>query len=556
MLRPLFALVINLLYNTLVLPLWLLRRLRRRYWLHLTLDGPLRQRATSRRFRRRGLTVDRVQDLVDRALIDNKVIGVLLTIRSISAGPTTIDALREQLARLKDRKPLEVCLETGEMAAYRLASIADRLAVPLGVLLDLRGHYLEVRFYGDLLARYGIDLQIGQAGRYKSAAERLTRGTISDANREALERLLTLAHRHSIEQISTARKLSQETVADLLNDGPYDVELAEQRGLIDSIEDEQSWLERLGDGRPARRIVAQRYLRWVRPKWFSLFRKKLIAIVSLRGAIRSGYSRQFPSPQIGDVSLRKLFDQLARLRRVAGVVLHIDSPGGGVTPSELIYQALCRLRKKKPVYAAFGDVAASGGYYIACGCDRLVCSAMTLTGSIGVLAGKLSLQRLLRRLGIGSFAIRRGDRSGMFGSSAPLNASERAALERLLRTTYQRFLERVAQARRLPVAEVDDIAQGRVWAGCDAEQHGLVDQLGGLSAAITAMQQQLRPRGAKLRVVDVFPPVKPSGLLSLLAAGYAPEFDFGAGGLLWDALELAKERLWFYSPWHLDRRDL
>jgi protease-4 len=207
------------------------------------------------------------------------------------------------------------------------------------------------------------------------------------------------------------------------------------------------------------------------------------------------------APHVASHHLSRILDELREAKRVRAVVLRINSPGGSALASELIWHAVKRLAAAKPIVVSMGDVAASGGYYIASPATRILAQPYTLTGSIGVVGGKFSLAGLFEKIGITSETLHRGARADLFNLARAWTPSERQVIQNLMARTYRQFVSRVAAGRKLPVAKVQQAAQGRIWCGTDARKQGLVDQLGGLLDAVAEAKRLSKlPRDAKTAV--------------------------------------------------------
>jgi protease-4 len=198
---------------------------------------------------------------------------------------------------------------------------------------------------------------------------------------------------------------------------------------------------------------------------------------------------------------------------VRGVVLHVDSPGGSALASDRIHHELARLAAEKPLVACMGDVAASGGYYVAAAAHEIVAQAATLTGSIGVVSARLVLEPMLTRLSVATEILQRGSQARLLDPFLPLGDDERAAIEREMNHVYRAFLGIVAAGRRRPIAEIEPLAQGRVWTGADAHARGLVDRIGGFDEALEAVCERIGRGADRLRVAVIRPPIKPFPLL-------------------------------------------
>nr|HID14640.1 signal peptide peptidase SppA [Anaerolineae bacterium] len=298
--------------------------------------------------------------------------------------------------------------------------------------------------------------------------------------------------------------------------------------------------------------------RWLRRpvKWTT---RQLIGVVSLEGLIVPGRSRRVPMPvplplpfveaQAGAETIVRALRCAEANRRIAAVILHVETPGGSALASDLICREVRRLRKRKPVVVLMGGQATSGGYYVSTLANRIVARPTTLTGSIGIWGGKFVAAGLYRKLGTGREAVQRGAMAGLYSELAPFSDEERARVRRDLGEVYARFKARVAEGRGMTEEQVEEIARGRVWTGAQAFEVGLVDELGDFETALTLAKELagLDPE-REYTVVHVRPPrheLLPSPFP--LAGGRA-----GDGGLwvLLDALRaLARERVWALAPW-------
>ncbi|MFH1131267.1 MAG: signal peptide peptidase SppA [Pseudomonadota bacterium] len=550
----------NTIGNLFVLPLLLLRAFGSPYFVKMDLSGAVFERGIRGAFwrRRKGWSVDQVRRLVKRAIKDRRVLGVVIQQRNLRAGLATVCSLREALQLLKEAgKKLVIHLEEGGTRDYYLACCADQIVMPEGSMLDLRGLSVELTFLGETLRRAGVEVDIDRAGKYKSAAEMFTRSEISGENKEAIGRLLEVVFERIVNAIANGRGVSAEKAKDLVDGGPYDPEKAKQVGLIDELaySDELPELLAESEGKQARFVKASRYMRRWRFRFHRFWPRRVVAVLSLRGNILSGHSTQFPRETIGDISVRKVIRVLEESRHVAGVVVHIDSPGGGVVASDFIWRAVRKLAEKKPTVAWMGNVAASGGYFIAVACDQIVAQPETITGSIGVIAGKVSFGPLLQRFGIGQHVFRFGKRSGLFSARTALDDDERQTLRQMLEHSYERFVARVIEGRHLSKEEVELVSQGRVWCGEDAKERGLVDSLGDIQCAVNLVKERARRRkGEKLEVADVRIPMQ---------KGFFPRIMGGAGNTKSDWLaahlpqpadafwRLRNEALWSVLPYRI-----
>lgn len=364
---------------------------------------------------------------------------------------------------------------------------ADRaLAMPEGQLLFL-GVRVRALFLREALDEVGLAADLLHVGDYKTMSDTFTRAGMSPAHREMAEWLARDLFEQVAEPLVAGRGLGREELEALLERAPLSHREAAGARLLDGVayrdELEERAAELAGLDRPPAsygpgRLVRRR-LRRLRLDEVLHDRPRL-AVVPLEGAIASGQKGR----GIRSLAAVDLLEQLERDPGVRAVVLRIDSPGGSATASDEVWRAVRQLDQSKPVVASLGRVAASGGYYIAVGCRRIVAHEGTITGSIGIVAGKLHAAAALARWGVRVEGVSIGPRAAMLDPDRPFSADERAAEERLMEGFYRAFLERVAAGRGLGVEEVDAVGRGRVFTGRQALERRLVDRLGGLATAL------------------------------------------------------------------------
>jgi len=430
---------------------------------------------------------------LEQARTDGEVAAVVLQVDGVPLGAGRIEELRSRLVALKARKPVLVYLTGGGTAAYWLASGATAVAMPPSSALMLTGLARSELYLKDGLARLGVAVEVAKAGSFKSAPEPLTRSGPSPEAREMTGALLDAVSGRLEADIAAGRKLAPATVRELVDRGLFTAAEAKAAGLCDEVvwpDELDAWASRQ-TGRPVRvrggyqAAPPRRAERWGEPP--------AIAIVRLEGAIAPGQARREP---LGDGLLggadgtSEALRRAAADRRVKAIVLRIESPGGDAGASDLIWRAVVQARRKKPVVVSMGDLAASGGYLVAVGADYILAEPSTLTGSIGVFALKPDLSGLLEKLSIQRDAQRRGEVSELFSLTKPWTPAERAAVGRMIDAVYGLFLDRVAEGRKLPRAEVEQLAGGRVWTGAQALERKLVDRLGGLSEAVAVARER------------------------------------------------------------------
>ncbi|MGD0896790.1 MAG: signal peptide peptidase SppA [Thermoguttaceae bacterium] len=445
-------------------------------------------------------------DRMDEAAADKAVAAVWLRIEDLELGRGKIHELRAAVARLrKAGKPVYAELTTADTGQYLLAAACDQVVMPPSGMLFLPGVRAEVTFLKGLLDKLGLEFDALQMGKYKSAAEPLTRKEMSKPFRESLDAIVDDVYEQMAATIAADRRLKDYQVKTLIDQGLFTASSAKRAGLVDDVlyadQFEESLAKRLGADKID--LVTNYKKKQIDTdfsglgglmKLIELFSggkpsekggaKPKIAVVYAVGPIveGKGASQWMSENSIGSTTMVENLRKAADDPKVAAIVLRIDSPGGSAVASDLIWRETARL--KKPLIASMGDVAGSGGYYIAMAARRIVAEPGTLTGSIGVIGGKLVTRGLCDKIGVTSEVISRGKLSGTFSSDQPFSADERKAITDILLETYGQFVAKAAQGRKMSPARLEQLAQGRVYTGRMAKNLGLVDQLGTLKDAI------------------------------------------------------------------------
>lgn len=498
-------------------------------WLVIRLGPGLDEMAVPRLpfHREEGLSLLEVLETLESAADDPRIDGVLLRFSGTPAGWGKLLSLRRAVESVRERGLLvAVFSEALDGEALVVASAADRVWLPETGALHLVGLHLEGFFLRGLLDHLGVRPEVVRIGTHKSAADRFTRDSMTPEEREQLEALADDLYAELVQAIARGRGLDESAVRDLVDRGPYTARAAEEAGLIDGClypDEVEEELARLSPVPPPERDGARRAqlvegavyraLRGRDPGWRPLLRGlPRLAYVIARGAIHRGSGPR----GIASDSLRQIFERLRRDESVRGVVLRIDSPGGDAVASDLLWRSISLVKREKPVVVSMGDVAASGGYYMAAAADAVVAEAGTVTGSIGVVGGKLNLEELYRRIGVGRDGVERGERAGILSEARGFAPDERKVVRDGMAAMYAAFLDRVADGRGLSMEALEPVAQGKVWSGARASQLGLVDALGGPLEALAEVRRRAGLRADERVQLDVLPRVPTLPSLRLL----------------------------------------
>lgn len=458
---------------------------------------------------------------ISRATSDPRIAGLHLRVGRTRLGWARARELRDGVLRFREAgKRVTASLEYAGLMDYYLASAADRIHMHPRGQLGLYGVSMEVMFFAGLFEKLGIEAQFEAIGPYKTAPETFTASGMSPEHRTQLESLAEEFRTGTAEAVAEARGMTAGDADRLLSDGPYTASRARGEGLVDAL----SYLDEIEED------VGKENLVNIGDYVSSLRRgapraEVRVAVVHVDGAILPGRSREDLSAGrvAGASTVAEALAWAEEEASVDAVVLRVSSPGGSDSASDTIWRAAERVRAVKPLVASFGDVAASGGYWVSTAARRVVAEPLSITGSIGVYVGKFNIGELLDKIGIAADLVTAGGRPNWLSPSRPLDEQELERLREGAAETYGVFLERVAAARSMTTSDVDAIGQGRVFTGRQALAAGLVDQAGGIEDAVRlAASEAGFPAEASIEWVPL--PEPPT-------LAEAIEAEFRAGGL-------------------------
>jgi len=372
---------------------------------------------------------------------------------------------------------------------YLAAAAGSTVVVAPYALLPLVGVGSRQLFFKDLFERLGIEVEYARSSEYKSALDRFLRDSLSEENRRQLEEFLGSSYELILDVLVTGRGFSRQRAAELVDGGPYWSENAAQLGLVDEVLYAQEFERRYLEDSFAAELSFREFrgTNWRRPR---------IAVVKATGTIVSGqalspWDRLATRRYITDDNLIPVLEHLQMDSRVRAVLLYIDSGGGDGMISDKIWKAIMELKQEKPVAVVMGRLAASGGYYLAMAGDRVFARRTALTGSIGSFTYKLVIAEMLERLGVASDSIRYGENAELFSPFAGLSERQRDKLLELNRSFSDHFYRRVAESRSLPYETVERLGGGRIYSGERALELELIDQIGGVHAALQYLEREL-----------------------------------------------------------------
>jgi len=433
-----------------------------------------------------------------KAKADSRIGAVLLNVSFPQIGWGKADELRAAIKDVRDGgKPVYAYMQLGMNQDYYIASAAERIYIPPGGDIYINGFAANAVFYKGSLEKLGIEPDVIQIGKYKSAPERFTRKDMSEGQREVLNAILDQYYESFVNAIAESRKKSPEDVKALIDNAPYHGNQAKELGLTDgAMYKDQVYDElkkRLGykEGDEIRTITGNAYKK-ITSSSLGLNSGERVAVIYASGAINIGSSNNNPlmGEMVGSDTIVKAVNRAAEDKSIKAIILRVDSPGGSALASDLMWHAIENAKAKKPVVVSMADMAASGGYYIACNANKIVAEPSTLTGSIGVFMGKPVMSGFYDWIGQTNEYVLRGKNAGIFREDQKWSEEERAKMQdQANKIYYTDFLPKVAKGRNMDSEKVNSLGQGRVWTGKQAKENGLVDEIGGLEKAISIAKE-------------------------------------------------------------------
>jgi protease-4 len=433
-----------------------------------------------------------------KAKVDKRIKAILLDVNMSGVGWGKAEEIRDAITDFRSSgKPVYAYIEFGLNKEYYIATAADKIIVPPPGELFINGLAADVMFFRGSLDKLGIYPDIYQIGKYKSAGDMFTQKQMTEAHKQYINELLDDLYGRYVNTIAQARHKTPDEVKALIDNAPYNADQAKSAGLIDEAlyrDQVESMLKKSLGQKESEPLIAVRSAdyRDVEPESLGLNKGERIAVIYASGEIGSGSSSNSPSGEqsIGSDTLAKALNDAAGDKTIKAIVLRVDSPGGSGLASDIIWRAVDAANQKKPVVVSMSDVAASGGYYISASASKIVAQPSTITGSIGVVAGKPVMRGFYDWLGISNEYVLRGKTAGMFRETEKFSDEERVKFEDWIKTTYYRdFVPKVAKGRGKDAQYIDSVGQGRVWTGAQAKDKSLVDEFGGLDRAIEVAKQ-------------------------------------------------------------------
>lgn len=448
-------------------------------------------------------------DAIKYAKTDDKIKGISIENNFIMAGITQTKTLRDALLDFKESGKFIVSYaDIYTQKDYYLSSIADTIYInPVG-MMEFKGLYTERLYFKDFQEKSGIKMEVVRHGKYKSAVEPFLENEMSDNNREQISVYLNGLWSEMKKEVSASRNVLVEQL-DIIADSllARTPQLAVNSNLVDKIAYYDEYIYGLKNAtgtaqdKKLKTVTIEDYARHVSPKLKAKSSENKITIIYAEGDIMYGEGEQ---GIVGHITINESIIKARNDERTKAIVLRINSPGGSALASELIWREIELTKKVKPVIVSMGDLAASGGYYIAANADKIIAEPTTITGSIGVFGTLPNFKNLADDMGINAEQVVTNANAVTYSVFEPLNENQHKYIKEGIIDVYSLFTKRVADGRNLTAEQVEDIAQGRVWTGNDALQRGLVDELGGLDVALKHAAEAAKIEDYKIREYPVF----------------------------------------------------
>ncbi|MCB0745473.1 MAG: signal peptide peptidase SppA, partial [Ignavibacteriae bacterium] len=430
-----------------------------------------------------------LQDAIYNAKIDENIKGIFLDLDNFASNSIVkLGVVRESLKDFKESGKFIIAHgNTISEAGYFLGSVADSIYLTQTGNMEFDGFGIEMTFFKKALDKLEVEPQIFQYGKYKSATEPFRISKMSDENREQIGKYVKSVYDDVIDKISKSKNISTEELKSLAGNLEINSAVdAKKYGLItalkydDEVDSVMAKLIFNSGKEDFNKISFKKYVKSYTPQNYSSDNR--IAIIYALGEITNGKGDE---TTIGTENIIEALDKAKENKRVKAIVMRVNSGGGSALTSDMIWRKVKLVQKEKPVIASFGNVAASGGYYIACGANKIVAEQNSLTGSIGVYGIIPNAQRFFdEKLGITFDRVQTSKNSGWATITNPLNEVQKKYIQSQIDKIYIDFASRVAEGRKMPFEQVDEIGQGRIWSGVDAKSIGLVDTLGGMDLAL------------------------------------------------------------------------
>ncbi len=488
--------------------------------LHLNLKAPIVEKGEMSFFVSQGISLRKVLDTLESAAEDDRINGIYFQPDRIYGNMTLLAELREALIKFKESgKSLTAFMTNCSLRSYFLASIADTVCMlPTGSIIML-GINVEVPYLKETLGKLGVTAQVVTIGDYKTAMEFLEESEMSSYTREQTMLLMQDSFDYLISKIAESRNKTEAEMRNIVDKGIIELQEAVDLGLLDRLayEDELTAQWKPSEDKDPLLVDYSAYSEGMSLFQFDMGLGDKIAVIYGSGMIVEGRSGSDPAmgALMGSESIVKAFKEAREDDSVVAVVFRIDSGGGSGIASDIIRREVELTVSEKPVIASFGNVAASGGYYVAMSANKIIAHPTTITGSIGVMGSKFVLKEMYEKIGVNMERLQIGENSDLFSSSEKFDEEQKELLRNHMRIFYEDFVSKAAEGRTISYEDVHRVAQGRVWSGIKAKEHELIDKLGGFQAAVRAAKVAAELDPEKEMPLTIYP--RPKGFIEQLA---------------------------------------
>ncbi len=479
--------------------------------LHVSLDYPIKERTDKNPFAelsflglesKKKLGLNEILQRLEDAKSDDHITGIYIDASSLESGMATMEEIRNALIDFKKSGKFIIAYsEVYSQGAYYLATAADKIYLNPEGMIDFRGLSSEIMFFKGALDKLDIEAQIIKVGTYKSAVEPFILDKMSEPNKQQVTSFLGSMYDHFLSEISKSRKIPKNTLFSIADSAkirsPKDaLTLKMVDGIMykDEVLDELKKLTKIDKKKEIKSVSLEEYAPAEKEKEESS--QNRIAVIYANGEIMSGEGND---ETIGSERISRAIRKARTDDKVKAIVLRVNSPGGSALASDVIWRETVLAKKSKPVIVSMGDLAASGGYYIACAADSIFAQPNTITGSIGVFGIIPNMQKFFNnKLGITFDGVQTGKFADLGTVSRPLTDAERMIIQLEVNKIYDTFTKKVADGRKKSQSYIDSIGQGRVWSGTEALKRGLVDRLGNIDDAIASAAKKAKIKDFKI----------------------------------------------------------
>jgi protease-4 len=450
-----------------------------------------------------------LKDALKRAKDDDRIKSVLILPSMNPMSLATAQELKNDINELKKNKKVYAYFDMTGNTGYYIASSAEKIYAPPASMLFLSGFYASMPFLKGTFEKLKMEPQLYHIGDYKSASDMFMRKDMSEAQKEATEAVLDTFYKHFVEGICQGGRFNETELKSIIDKGLQTGPFLKESKLIDDfkyrddVEDELKAIN--GTKENLNKIDISSYIKDKRAI-LETKSKNAIAVIVANGEIVDDSAAK--SDNISPSKFNKLLDKAEKDKEVKAIVLRVDSPGGSGLASDVIWEKINRVKKVKPVVVSMSSVAGSGGYYISMNADAIVAEPTTITGSIGVITGKIVIKGLTDWAGVGWGFIKRGENADLFSQLQTFTPEQEKIIVDHMENFYKDFVTKAAQGRKMTYEQINKIAQGRIWSGEDALRIGLVDKLGGLDEAIELAKEKAKIPSSEKVKIKYFPKPK------------------------------------------------